>query len=99
MTVRNLEFLFSPRTVALIGASPQPGSIGRIIARNLDSSTFAGEVFLVNPHHTEIDGTVCYPSVSALPRTPDLAIVATPPRQSPRSWPSLPPREHAPPSS
>lgn len=83
MTVRNLEFLFSPRTVALIGASPQPGSIGRIIARNLDSSTFAGEVFLVNPHHTEIDGKVCYPSVSALPRTPDLAIVATPPKTVP----------------
>jgi acetyltransferase len=79
MTVRNLESLFSPSSIALIGASSKPGSVGRIVASNLRSGGFAGDVWLVNPRHTEIDGVACYSSVSALPRAPDLAVIATPP--------------------
>lgn len=37
MTIRNLEYMFSPASIALIGASPEPGSVGRIIASNLQS--------------------------------------------------------------
>jgi acetyltransferase len=83
MTIRNLEFVFSPKSVAFIGASPEPGSIGRIVSSNLKTGGFAGQLFLVNPHHAEIDGTACYPSVAALPSTPDLAIIATPPETIP----------------
>lgn len=83
MTVRNLEFVFSPKSVAFIGASPKPGSIGRIVAENLLSGGFGGEIFLVNPRYGEIEGTPCYASVAALPSTPDFAVVATPPQTIP----------------
>lgn len=83
MTVRNLEFVFSPKSAVFVGASPEPGSIGRIVAENLRTGGFGGEIFLVNPRHKEIDGTACYPSVAALPSVPEFAVVATPPRTIP----------------
>jgi acetyltransferase len=83
MTVRNLEFMFSPASIALIGASPKPGSVGRIIASNLRSGGFSGDVWVVNPRHATIDGVACYPSASMLPRAPDLAVIATPPAAIP----------------
>jgi acetyltransferase len=83
MTVRNLDRLFKPASVALIGASKQPSSPGAIIARNLRSGGFAGPILLVNPKHAEIDGEPCYPDVASLPTTPDLAMVVTPPDRVP----------------
>ncbi|MCC7253854.1 bifunctional acetate--CoA ligase family protein/GNAT family N-acetyltransferase [Hyphomicrobium sp.] len=83
MTIRNLDLLFSPSSIALIGASPQAGSVGRIVASNLRTGGFAGDVWLVNPRHQSIDGAPCFASVSALPRAPELAVVATPPQTSP----------------
>jgi acetyltransferase len=83
MTVRNLEFLFSPASIALIGASPQEGSVGRIVASNLRGAGFEGDVWLVNPRHATIEGIPCYPSVAALPQPPDLAVIATPPATVP----------------
>lgn len=79
MTVRNLEHLLAPKSVALIGASPEPGSVGLILTRNLRAGGFAGPIWLVNPRRTEVEGIPCYPSVEALPDTPDLAVIATPP--------------------
>jgi acetyltransferase len=79
MTVRNLDRLFRPGAVALIGASKQPLSPGAVIARNLRGAGFAGPVMLVNPKYQEIDGVPCHPDVASLPATPDLAVVATPP--------------------
>ena len=83
MTVRNLEFVFSPKSVAFVGASPKPGSIGRIVAQNILSGGFGGEIFLVNPRYREIQGTPCYAAVAELPTTPDFAVVATPPQTIP----------------
>src|SRR5262245_40343612 len=83
MTIRNLEFLLSPRSVALIGASPEPGSVGRIVAANLTSGGFEGPVYLVNPRHASIDGKPCHASVAVLPAAPDLAVIATPPATVP----------------
>ena len=83
MTVRNLEFLFAPKSVALIGASEKVGSVGRITASNLRSGGFKGDVWLINPRHTTIDGAPCYPIVAALPYAPDLAVIATPPQTIP----------------
>ena len=79
MTVRNLDRLFEPASVALIGASNRPLSPGAVIARNLRSAGFAGPIMLVNPKYAEIDGAACHPDVASLPATPDLAVVVTPP--------------------
>ena len=78
MSVRNLDRLFHPRSVALIGASPEPGSVGAIVLRNLRRSGFRGELMPVNPHHRTIDGTPVHPTVGSLPQAPDLAVIATP---------------------
>ena len=79
MTVRNLDALFQPRSVALIGASPRPGSLGQVIARNLLRAGFEGAAYFVNPSADEVEGERCYPDIASLPETPDLAIIATPP--------------------
>ena len=83
MTIRNLEHLLRPASVAMIGASPEPGSVGLIVTRNLRAGGFGGPIWLVNPHRKEVEGEPCYPSVDALPAAPDLAIIATPPRTVP----------------
>src|SRR6516164_4007933 len=78
MSVRNLDKLFNPESVALIGARPRPGSVGAVIARNLRRAEFAGEMMFVNPNHPKIDGLIVHPSIASLPRPPDLAVIATP---------------------
>ncbi|MBL8884603.1 MAG: bifunctional acetate--CoA ligase family protein/GNAT family N-acetyltransferase [Hyphomicrobium sp.] len=78
MTVRNLDALFQPRCVALVGASPEPGSVGEKIVRNLLEGGFGGKILLVNPRHREILGQPCYKTIDELPFVPDLAVVATP---------------------
>jgi acetyltransferase len=79
MTIRNFQFLLRPRSVALIGASTRPGSVGLITARNLLAGGFAGPIWLVNPKYGSIEGHDCCPSVAALPAAPDLASIVTPP--------------------
>lgn len=83
MTIRNLEGLFAPTSIALVGASTKAGSVGRIVACNLRTGGYRGDVWLVNPRAAEIEGVVCHPSIAALPRAPDLAVVATPPHTVP----------------
>ena len=56
-----------------------PDSLGLTFLRNLIAGGFEGEIFSVNPHHVEIEGRPCFPSLSALPEVPDLMIVAVPP--------------------
>ncbi|MBL8658479.1 MAG: acetate--CoA ligase family protein, partial [Rhodospirillales bacterium] len=84
MSVRNLDHLFNPSSVALIGASKRPGSIGAVVAGNLFHSGFQGPVMPVNPNHRAIEGVLTYPNVAALPMAPDLAVIATPPPTVPR---------------
>jgi acetyltransferase len=83
MSVRNLDKLFNPESVALIGASPRPGSVGAVIARNLRRAGFAGEVMFVNPNHPTIHGLIVHPNIACLPRAPDLAVIATPAKTVP----------------
>src|SRR6516164_7661224 len=78
MSVRNLDKLFAPRSVALIGATPRPGAVGAVVAHNLRRAGFAGELMLVNPHHRTIDGLEVYPNVASLRQIPDLAVIVTP---------------------
>ncbi|MGE6777615.1 GNAT family N-acetyltransferase [Vreelandella titanicae] len=79
MSIRNLDALFSPSTIALIGASNRPGSVGAVLARNLFDAGFAGPVLTVNLRERAIRSTLNYHTVSELPLVPDLAIIATPP--------------------
>ncbi len=76
--VASLEPLLAPRSVAVIGAGRHPGSVGRMILRNIRDAGFGGAVYVVSPHAGEIEGVRCVPSVAALPEPPDLAVVAVP---------------------
>lgn len=78
MTIRNLEKLLNPASVALIGASRDEHSVGLWLARNL-ARDFKGRLDFVNPRHDEIEGRRCFKSVDELPAAPDLAVIATPP--------------------
>ena len=83
MSIRNLDQLLKPRSIALIGASKTPHSVGAVLARNLFGAGFAGPIMPVNPHHEAIEGVLTYPDVAALPAVPDLAVIATPPETVP----------------
>ncbi len=78
MTVRNLTSLLAPKSVALIGASTRPRSVGATIARNLIAADLPGPVWFVNPKHVEIAGRPCFQNVAALPGAPELAVICTP---------------------
>src|SRR5215510_963878 len=76
--IRSLDPLFRPRSVAVLGASATPGSVGNILMRNLLDSPFGGAVYPVNPKRPHVQGVHCYPSLAAVPELIDLAVVATP---------------------
>ena len=79
MTIRNLDALLRPASVAVIGASRRERSIGAVLTRNLIAAGFKGPVWPVNPHAAEIQGLPAFPDVASLPAAPDLAVIATPP--------------------
>jgi acyl-CoA synthetase (NDP forming) len=64
--IQKLEHLFMPRSIAVIGASDTDGKVGNVIARNLISYAYDGEVFFVNPHREKILERRCYPSVLSI---------------------------------
>ena len=73
-----LDALFAPKSVAVIGASGKPGSVGRTILHNLIGSPFGGTVFPVNPKHASILGIRSYASLAAIGEPVDLAVIVTP---------------------
>ena len=83
MSVRNLRQLFAPKSVAVIGATDRPGSVGATMLRNLREGGFKGPVYPVNPKYDSIGGQQAWPDVASLPAVPDLAIVCTPPQTVP----------------
>ncbi len=83
MSIRNLEYLLAPRSVAVIGASDRPGSVGATVMRNLLAGGFKGPVWPVNPKHEQVAGQVAYANVRALPQVADLAVICTPPATVP----------------
>ncbi len=74
----DLTKLLSPGSVAIIGATPDLGRVGGRPIAYLKRYGFKGEIFPVNPRHRSIDGLTCYAAIEALPRVPDMAIVALP---------------------
>jgi acetyltransferase len=77
MTIRNLDRIFAPRSVAIIGASARVGSVGNSVLQNLRTASNL-KLFPVNPKHDHLDGLPCWPSIASLPAVPDLAVIATP---------------------
>ncbi|RSD11655.1 bifunctional acetate--CoA ligase family protein/GNAT family N-acetyltransferase [Amycolatopsis eburnea] len=74
----SLAHLFRPSSIAVIGAGRRPGSVGNAVLANLVAAGFPGPVEVVNPHADEILGVPSAPSVAALSRTPELAVICLP---------------------
>jgi len=73
----DLSELLRPNTVAVIGASEQPGNLGGIAVSLMQKFGFRGQIWPVNPKRTSVHDLPCFPSVAALPAPADLAIIAT----------------------
>ena len=73
-----LEKLFVPDSVAVIGATERPGTVGRTVLSNLLESRFRSKVYAVNPSHSEVLGLKAYKTISHVPGQVDLAVVVTP---------------------
>lgn len=78
MTIRNLDKVFRPRRVAVVGASDQPGKVGYILLHNLIGHGYDGVVYPINSKREAVQGIAAYPTLSALPHVPDLAVICTP---------------------
>lgn len=72
-----MKTLFSPKSIAVVGASRDPHKVGHVILKNLLES-FSGEVFPINPNAEEILGKRCYPDLKSLPEVPELIIISIP---------------------
>ena len=83
MTVRNLEHMLAPASVAIIGASDRPGSVGRVVVENIVGGGFAGPVWPVNPKYDAVAGLRCFRTVNDIEGIPDLAVIMTPPETVP----------------
>ncbi|WPG41363.1 GNAT family N-acetyltransferase [Variovorax sp. EBFNA2] len=79
MSIRYLDRLLSPASVAVFGASNRPGSVGATVWRNLRAGGFAGPVYGVNPKYDSLDEVPIFSSAASLPAAPDLALICTPP--------------------
>ncbi|MBX7214909.1 MAG: bifunctional acetate--CoA ligase family protein/GNAT family N-acetyltransferase [Thermoflexales bacterium] len=80
---RALSAFFTPKTVAIIGATAKERSVGRALVENLTRANFKGEVYPINPKYEELLGVKTYPSVRETPKPVDLAVICTPPATVP----------------
>jgi acetyltransferase len=80
---RPLDVFFAPKSVAVVGATENAGSVGRTLLWNLVTSPFGGTVYPINPKRSSVLGVKAYPSVTAVPEAVDLAIIVTPPPSIP----------------
>ncbi|MGA7999618.1 MAG: acetate--CoA ligase family protein, partial [Bradyrhizobium sp.] len=78
MSTYKLKNLLSPRSLALVGASPRPNSVGRAILGNIHKARFKGEFGVVNTHYPEIDGVATVGSLGKLPFAPELVVITAP---------------------
>jgi acetyltransferase len=89
VTVRNLDAIFQPQSVAVIGASQRPGSIGKMVWQRLIEGGFTGPLWAVNPRHdgqfANFDGKPVLADAGDLPEAPTVALICT----RPATWPAL----------
>jgi len=83
MSLRQLEQLLNPRSIAVIGASTNPKRPGYIVMRNLLMGGFDGPIMPVNRHYRAVCGVLAYADIDALPQPPELAIICTAARRVP----------------
>jgi acetyltransferase len=83
MVTTNLDKIFNPQNVAIIGASDVEGSVGYAIVKNFTQMGFTGKIYFVNVRKPEILGVKTYPTVDQIPDAVDLAIIATPAKTVP----------------
>ncbi|TRO47470.1 CoA-binding protein, partial [Candidatus Bathyarchaeota archaeon] len=83
MVTLNLDKIFNPKSVAIIGASDKEGSVGYAIVKNLTELGYAGKVYLVNLRKPEILGMKTYQKIEQIPEAIDLAMIATPAKTVP----------------
>ncbi|MBN1947038.1 MAG: acetate--CoA ligase family protein [Bradymonadales bacterium] len=83
MSQRNLDALFRPQSVAVVGASRKPMSVGQLTMVKLLEGGFAGPIMPVHPQYASVAGVLAYPDVQSLPVVPDLAVICTPPATVP----------------
>ena len=83
MVTLNLDKIFNPKTVAIIGASDEEGTVGYALMKNFKELGFEGNVYPVNIKKSEVMGLKAYPTVEQLPEPVDLAVIATPARTVP----------------
>ncbi|MCA1647834.1 MAG: CoA-binding protein [Chloroflexi bacterium] len=76
MASHALEPLLRPRSIAVLGASPRPGSLGNTTVQNLLSFGYSGPIYPIHPTAAKVAGLRCYPSLAHLPATPQCAVVA-----------------------
>ncbi len=79
-----LDAFFKPQSIAVIGATDKPGSVGRTILWNLMSSPFGGTIYPVNPKRDNVLGIKAYTDIQDIPAAIDLAVVVTPASTVPR---------------
>jgi acetyltransferase len=78
VSILNLDKIFDPHRVAVIGASDNPASVGHTVLRNLIGSGFRGVVYPVNPKRESVQGIQAFKTIPSLPHPPDLAVICTP---------------------
>ncbi|WP_376696340.1 bifunctional acetate--CoA ligase family protein/GNAT family N-acetyltransferase [Wenzhouxiangella sp. EGI_FJ10305] len=83
MSIRHLDRMFKPRSIAVFGASDRPGSVGRAVFNNLVDGDFEGSLFPINLRHREVAGRKVYRKAKDLPEVPDLGVICTPPETAP----------------
>ncbi|MDH7506426.1 MAG: bifunctional acetate--CoA ligase family protein/GNAT family N-acetyltransferase [Candidatus Thermoplasmatota archaeon] len=83
MVVENLDKIFKPKSIAVIGASEKTGSPGYRVFRNLIGSGYEGVVYPVNPNRESVQGVQAYPTITDVPKIVDLAIIITPAKTVP----------------
>ena len=84
MSAINLDKIFHPQSIAVVGASQRPGSIGSAIMHNLIREGYPGKVYPINPRHKTIWEIEAFPSLSELESSVDLVIMATPIASAPQ---------------
>src|ERR1700751_4258115 len=78
MSIFGLERAFAPKSVAVVGGSRRPSSLGAAVLKNLQAGGFKGPIAVINPHYPEVGGQPTYCSLSAVPFTPDLVVITSP---------------------
>jgi acetyltransferase len=83
MAAHFLDHLFAPKAIAVFGASDRPDAVGGRVFENLREGGFSGPIYAINPKYEQLHEQPCYPSISAIDKPVDLAVIATPAKTVP----------------